>query len=427
MKVLWFANTPGNADEYYDTVLKGSGGWIKALDKELQLRVDLSIAFYHRRDERFKFHNTDYYSIAHNPGIFTRAYNRITGFVPDDADLNKYLAIIEAAKPDIIHIHGTENQFGCIIAHTSIPVVVSIQGNLTAILNKFFNGFEKSYLRISDRKFNSIKNLIAPWSFNVEYNQYRKIQKQEVKYLKQVKYIMGRTTWDRRITRILAPDSEYFHEDRILRDRFYEIQWRVHERDKIILHTTIGNSFFKGFETICEALHLLNNLGIDSVWNVAGVNHTDLIVKLTRKKLKNRYPVKGLNLLGMIDDNSLIDHLLNSDMYVMPSHIENNANNLCEAMILGLPCIATFVGGLGSLIANEENGILLQDGDPLALAGAVLEIINDPVLGVKLGNNARKTALVRHNKARIVDGLINSYQQILSKVSQQPYAFNHTE
>jgi len=45
MKVLWFANTPCNADEYFNTELKGTGGWLKALDRELQNHVDLHVAF----------------------------------------------------------------------------------------------------------------------------------------------------------------------------------------------------------------------------------------------------------------------------------------------------------------------------------------------------------------------------------------------
>ena len=39
MKILWFANTPANGDEYLNTQLRGTGGWLKALDKELQRKV----------------------------------------------------------------------------------------------------------------------------------------------------------------------------------------------------------------------------------------------------------------------------------------------------------------------------------------------------------------------------------------------------
>lgn len=419
INVLWFSNTPSNSDEYYDELLKGSGGWIKALDKELQSYVNLSIVFYHKEDSKFQYHQTTYYSIANNVGFFSRLYNRIKGYAPEGIDLNKYLAIIEEVKPDIIHIHGTENQFGCILNKTKIPIVVSIQGNLTSIVNKFFNGFERKYLNTYQRNSKSIKNLIAPWSFKVEYKMYLGIKELELKYLREMQYIMGRTLWDRRITSVLAPQRQYFHEDRILRDKFYVAQWKLNHRKDIVIHTTIGNSFFKGFETVCEALYYLNGLGLSCVWNIAGICNSDIIVKITKRKLKDKFPTKGLNLLGIVDENTLINHLLNSDMYVMPSHIENNANNLCEAMILGLPCISTFVGGVGSLITNEENGVLLQDGDPLALAGAIIEIKENPSFAIYLGNNARRTALIRHDKNRIVREIIQAYKMIISNENQK--------
>lgn len=42
----------------------------------------------------------------------------------------------------------------------------------------------------------------------------------------------------------------------------------------------------------------------------------------------------------------------------MPSHIENSPNNLCEAMILGMPCIATDAGGTSTLLSNMKDGLL---------------------------------------------------------------------
>jgi glycosyltransferase involved in cell wall biosynthesis len=82
-------------------------------------------------------------------------------------------------------------------------------------------------------------------------------------------------------------------------------------------------------------------------------------------------------------------------------------------MILGLPCISTFVGGVGSLINNNQNGIFIQDGDALAMAGAILEIENNKEIAIELGKNARITALERHSKSRILNQLLTSYKTIL--------------
>ena len=64
MRVLWFSNTPANSDEYFNSELKSTGGWLKSLDKELQNEVELYIAFYHNKDiKSFKYLNTFYHPI----------------------------------------------------------------------------------------------------------------------------------------------------------------------------------------------------------------------------------------------------------------------------------------------------------------------------------------------------------------------------
>lgn len=58
-----------------------------------------------------------------------------------DENLPHFLKAVELFKPDIIHVHGTEFSFGLILRKvTQIPVVTSIQGNLTAYDTKYFSG-----------------------------------------------------------------------------------------------------------------------------------------------------------------------------------------------------------------------------------------------------------------------------------------------
>jgi glycosyltransferase involved in cell wall biosynthesis len=97
----------------------------------------------------------------------------------------------------------------------------------------------------------------------------------------------------------------------------------------------------------------------------------------------------------------------------MPSYIENSPNNLCEAMILGMPCVATFAGGTGSLLKDGEEGILIQDGDPYVLAGAILELKNYPEKAVEMSQKARASALKRHNVESVTEQYLNIYREII--------------
>jgi glycosyltransferase involved in cell wall biosynthesis len=403
-----------NADEYFNSELKDSGGWLKALDQSLQSHVELHVAFYMQHEYSFKYKNTFYHPIKTNQNILNKIANRFNYYVEDNEHLGKYLEIINMVKPDIIHIHGTENAFAIVIPHTNIPVVVSIQGIITEIFHKYFDGLEKRFLYVTDRKMKSFKDFFFPWSFYVDYRRLKKMQMREERNLKLVKFIMGRTDWDKRVTRLLSPDSTYFRDDRLLRDLFYQRQWTPHFSDSnVIIHTTTGNYFYKGYETLCMAFNELTKRGIRCEWRVAGLDHNDLIVKIVKKKLKNKYPQQGLLLMGRIGINALMESLLESDMYVMTSHIETNANNLCEAMILGMPCISPFVGGIGSLIKDGEDGMLIPDGDPWAMAGAVLEMVSNKDRAIQLGHNARRVSMERHDKDRIINDLLKVYETIM--------------
>lgn len=416
MRVLWFANTPCNADEYFNKELKGNGGWLKSLDQSLQDRIDLHIAFHngYNRCESFKYGKTNYYPIQIYENKLKKYLSIMKIDVLDEEFKNEYLKIIKKVKPDIIHIHGTENPFGCIIEEVDIPVVVSIQGNLTVYSHKYYSGIGKNYLKVAKSKKILYRN-----SFMSGYIRQLKMAKIEQKNLKKCQNIIGRTAWDRRIARVLAPDSKYYHGDEILRKEFYEHKWEPPKNEKIVIYTTNSNNFYKGFETICHSLKLLQDININIEWRVAGIKSNDLIVKVVKKKLGNMFPKKDLVLLGRISADEVVFQMKDANIYIMPSHIENSPNNLCEAMILGMPCIATYAGGTGSLLEDGKEGILIQDGDPWAMAGAIIEVMENYDKAIEYGKLARERALKRHDRERIVNDIVESYRNIMNSQPEE--------
>jgi len=419
MKALWFCNTAAAGEQFLNANGIG-GGWLESLDRQLQEHADLHIAFYYPyKLNRFNYGKTSYYPIYDGSFLWNTFKKIFIVSEKDGQDIHKYTDIIEQVKPDVIHIHGTENPFGCILGKVNVPVVVSIQGNITVCHHKYFSGIEKKYL--SAKVFNgSWKDILLSKNFSYSYKTFAKKKQIELKNLKKTTCLIGRTSWDKRITGIMAPDAVYFHVDEILRDSFYENQWQApsHPQGKLIVHTTCGNSYFKGFETLCLALNELNKLHYDVEWRVAGVSEKSLIYKIVKRKLKKDFPEKGLALLGLLSEKELINSMQQSNIYVAPSHIENSSNSLCEAMLMGMPCIATFAGGTGSLLKDGEEGLLIQDGDPWAMAGAVLELWNNKEQAIVMGDNARRRSLHRHDKSRIVDELLETYHSIINDFNQ---------
>ncbi|HOX25992.1 MAG TPA: glycosyltransferase family 4 protein [Candidatus Krumholzibacteria bacterium] len=80
--------------------------------------------------------------------------------------------------------------------------------------------------------------------------------------------------------------------------------------------------------------------------------------------------------------------LAHSDLLVMSSHHEGLPYTLLEAMSLGLPTLASDVGGLAEVLRHEETGLLVPVGDVAGLAAALARLGRDAELRRRLGRNA---------------------------------------
>ena len=421
IKVLWFAPCPGNGTKFiWPNAKPGSGTWISTLDLAIQKKVDLNIAFYHDGDVYFEVGETRYWGIASYSGFFDLIVKKIAerffNFTVNDQHLDRYLSIIDKVKPDIIHIHGTENSFGAIIRRTNIPVVVSIQGLICAILNSYnAPGLGEEFSKVRNFSFSSLKNAIFPTHFynaKLKFNNMMKIEKNN---LKQTKFVIGYTYWDRRMVALLAPQSRYFLSGQIMRSNFYKTRWlpkKISSR-KIAIYTAAGNVYYKGLETITAAIIHLKEYGYQCLWRIAGVASDDLIVRVLKKKFGHSFPNESIKWMGKLSAPQLIKSMLDSDCYVNASNIENSPNALCEAMLIGMPCIATNVGGIGQFIRDQKNGLLIQSGDSYALASCIVELKSNSQLAVNYGKTARQEALIRHNPKTIVKNLLSIYFKVI--------------
>ncbi len=100
--------------------------------------------------------------------------------------------------------------------------------------------------------------------------------------------------------------------------------------------------------------------------------------------------------------------------FVLPSRIENSANSLCEAQLMGVPVVTGYMGGTASLVEEGRTGLFVPNGDSALLAYALQRIFEDDDLAERLSSESRQVALKRHDAARVRGELIAAYQAILS-------------
>lgn len=83
------------------------------------------------------------------------------------------------------------------------------------------------------------------------------------------------------------------------------------------------------------------------------------------------------------------------DVFCSPARSETFGLVIAEALVSGVPVVATHVGGIPTLVAHEHNGLLVPPEDAQALADALRRLANDEALRARLAANARASVLPR--------------------------------
>ena len=83
------------------------------------------------------------------------------------------------------------------------------------------------------------------------------------------------------------------------------------------------------------------------------------------------------------------------DVLVCPSDSEGTPRVVIEAMLAGVPVVATRVGGIPDILDDRQTGIIVEHGSPTALAAAVNALLSDRAEATAIGQRARDYALPR--------------------------------
>ena len=102
------------------------------------------------------------------------------------------------------------------------------------------------------------------------------------------------------------------------------------------------------------------------------------------------------------------------DVFVNSSLSEGSSNAIIEAMACRLPVVATNVGGNPELIAHGESGLLVPAKDEHSMAEAIIRILNDEPLRLKMGTAARSFAERNHDLSTMMRALEELYIGIMS-------------
>lgn len=406
MKILWVVNTlPCDICNKIGMPATYSGGWIEGMasalsaSKKLQLTI---INFY--GGKVCKSHIEGSVSYHAVPSIFNN---------------EKIFKIVGVEEPDVIHVHGTEFGHGLelIKSFPNIKSIVSIQGLLSQIGKCYYAGL-KFYEILQSI---SIRDIIRFDSLPQAKLKFIKRSKFESEYFRLASVIVGRTSWDEGYSHAAVSGLNYMNCGEILRGQFYDSKkWKLQECKKNTLFVSQAGYPIKGLHKLIIAVDFLKRAGINVCVRIAGpIPSTNPLTqdgysKFILNRIEKLGLVKSIIFVGMLSADQMIREYINTHVFVLPSCVENSPNSLCEAQLLGVPVVASAVGGVLNLVNNNISGLLYPYDDAVLLAMQIKKIISDDEFACTLSRNEILAAEGRHDRNKIISEQLHIYKDVLS-------------
>ena len=165
---------------------------------------------------------------------------------------------------------------------------------------------------------------------------------------------------------------------------------------------------------------LKENLHLDFDWLCYGNIEPHFIEKITGIQ----HEEVNVQLCGIATSSQLREAEQHATLYFHPPYIDNSPNGLCEAQITGLPIISTNVGGIKSLVTDNEDGKLIPANDPYQAAYCIEELYFNTTYNEEYGQKAKLKAIDRHNKKKIINQILQVYKEIYEKCIKSEHSIS---
>lgn len=129
-----------------------------------------------------------------------------------------------------------------------------------------------------------------------------------------------------------------------------------------------------------------------------------LVKRVDELKLQKHVEVKG-----PVPKDEVLRYYLSASVFVIPSYHEGLATVLLEAMACGDAVVATDVRGNSDVVVSGKTGLLVPKKEPIALANAIICLLENPDLRERLAENARKLIEEEFTWEKVADRVVEAY------------------
>lgn len=327
--------------------------------------------------------------------------------------------IHDLVNPDLVHIHGTEFSHGLAYVDEcgADKVVVSIQG-LTSAYYYYYYGLKKGEIFWNM----TLGDLLHGGGIVHYARQMKQRSVTEIELLRKINHIIGRTDWDRAHVWAINSEAKYHFCNETLRDEFYTGCWDYAKCKRHTIFLSQANNPIKGLHMVLRALPIVKKIYPEVRVRVAGrdiTSHDNSLRgiygysgygRLIKNMIKKYHVESNVTFIGPLNAEEMKREYLNCNAFISPSTIENSPNSLGEAQLLGVPCIASCVGGVQNMIPNKDCGYIYRFEEIELLAYAICDVFKNSSSFDNI--MMRKEAHRRHDKQINSENLIRIYNSL---------------
>lgn len=404
MKVAWFTNSlMPDVHRHLQIPGAGSGPWMAELLSLLRARADMDLhvitSTHVCPSTSFSADGVTYHLVRHRKPV--------APLMSPSLDIAQLADVVHRIDPDVVHIHGSEQQYGLVCQHADIArrTILSVQGIIDAYERKV-----AGELGWRDRlRATSLLELARGGGVFWQRLAYRLRARSERQVFALCRAFMGRTAWDRAYVAFANPAATYHEVGEVLRAPFYTSRWTLDAAQPFTIFFSNITGPIKGGEVLLKAVALLKARFPQVRLRLAGrVGTRSGYARYMRSCIEDGGLGDCVEQLGYLDADRIVEAMKTSMVFVSASYGDNSPNSLAEAQIMGVPTIATFVGGVPSM-SGPDGTLFVPPGEPEMLAAAIASVFEDRALCLRLSGAARALALQRHDRSLIVASLLQAY------------------
>jgi glycosyltransferase involved in cell wall biosynthesis len=365
-----------------------SSSWIHSLSENLSTNkeVELHIITHTQlvdKTQHFKKNGIFFHIIKYSSPFTKRGFpwyfpfDKMTGYYSFARNARK---VIEQINPDVLHVHGTEGGYFRPASKSKIPCIISIQGIIS------------EYIKIEP----SIGNYLQ-----LPYEQ---------SAVRSARYFGCRTNFDYDFVKKFNKDAVIYDLPEAMNKVFFEQEWKPSDELSILFVGSVNKR--KGIVDLIYAMIELKKKFPSILLKVIGSGQADY-KEFLQKIIDEHDLSSNIRWLGNKAPAEVALELSRSSFFVLPTLMDNSPNCLAEAMAVGVPSIATRVGGIPSMIEDKVDGLLYEKHDVKELVKLIEQLANDREFQLKLSTNAREKAFNRNHPSNVTKKYVEVYKSLI--------------